>query len=301
MREYRFVQVDVFTDRIFGGNPLAVVLDAVGITSDEMQRIAREMNLSETTFVLPPTRADCASRVRIFTPGRELPFAGHPTIGSAFVLKSEGLLDASIAAFNLEEGVGAVPITFDGDPAAPSLAWMRHGEARFGPEVADRTAVAAALGLTADDLVPTAPIQTGTTGLPFLFVPLRDRATVDRAWLTVSALPRQALGEAAGVFVLAADPDPTAARVYTRMFGADSVGIAEDPATGSASGPLGVYLVRNNLVAMQDEVRIISEQGTRMGRPSCIHIRLRGAGGEVQAIEVGGQAVAVLDGVLRLP
>ncbi|HYB69469.1 MAG TPA: PhzF family phenazine biosynthesis protein, partial [Candidatus Bathyarchaeia archaeon] len=132
-RDYRFVQVDVFTDRVFGGNPLAVVFDAKGLGDGEMQAIAREMNCSETTFLLPPTRPDCAARVRIFTPARELPFAGHPTIGTAWVLATERLLPPNNLRFNLEEGIGPVEVTLEGEPTRPSQLWMRHGEARFGP------------------------------------------------------------------------------------------------------------------------------------------------------------------------
>ena len=173
-RELRFVQVDVFTERVFGGNPLAVVFEAAGLSDAEMQAIAREMNCSETTFLLPPTRSDCAARVRIFTPAREVPFAGHPTIGTAWVLATEKLLPNSLR-FNLEEGIGPVEVTLEGDPARPRMLWMRHGEARFGPELIERAGFARALGLAESDLLAGAPIQTGSTGSTFLFIPLRDR------------------------------------------------------------------------------------------------------------------------------
>src|SRR3712207_3245481 len=126
-RVSRFVQVDVFTERALAGNALAVVLSAAGISDDEMQAVAREMNLAETTFVLTATRPECAAKVRIFTPGNELPFAGHPTIGTAYVLAREGLLPAGATEISLEEGIGPVPVTFEGDPAAPRFAWMKHG------------------------------------------------------------------------------------------------------------------------------------------------------------------------------
>ncbi|MGH2604198.1 MAG: PhzF family phenazine biosynthesis protein [Dehalococcoidia bacterium] len=300
-RDYRFVQVDVFTDRPYAGNPLAVVFDAEGIAGDEMQAIAREMNLSETTFILPPVHPECAARVRIFTPGQELPFAGHPTIGTSIVLAREGLLPPGTTEFLLEEGIGPVPVRFEGDPAAPHFAWMHHGEATFGPEIADRAALAAALGLSEPDLIPGVPVQTGSTGLPHLYVALRDRAIVDRAIVDGTAL-RRVLGDDAhlGVFVFAPDPDPAARRVYSRMF-APLDGIPEDPATGSASGPLGVYCVRYGLVQTASEVRIVSEQGVKMGRPSLIHIRLRMDGNQITSIEVGGSAVPVLEGTLHLP
>jgi trans-2,3-dihydro-3-hydroxyanthranilate isomerase len=297
-REYAFVQVDVFTDRVFGGNPLAVVLDARGLADGEMQAIAREMNLSETTFVLTPTRADCTVKVRIFTPALEVPFAGHPTIGTAWVLATHGRLGAATRAV-IEEGIGPVAVELEGDPRCPHFVWMRHRDASFGPAVPARAAVAAALGLDDAGLHPRAPICTGTTGSLFLYVPLRDRAAVDRAVLDVPAM-RRAVGDAPlpGVFVFAAEPP---AGAYSRMFAPHTSGVPEDPATGSASGPLGAYLVTHGLIAAADDVRVVSEQGTRMGRPSHVHIRLRVRGGRPTDIRVGGGVVPVLDGRLRVP
>jgi trans-2,3-dihydro-3-hydroxyanthranilate isomerase len=297
IREYAFVQVDVFTDRLFGGNPLAVFLDGRGLTDGEMQSIAREMNLSETTFVLPPTRPDCVAGVRIFTPAREVPFAGHPTIGTTWVLANEGRLPGGRTAA-LEEGIGPVAVEIEGDPARPSFVWMRHRDATFGSPVRDRAAVAAALGLTEADLQPKAPIATGTTGSTFLYVPLRDRVSVDRAVLDVAAM-RRAFGETAlpGVFVFAAERP---AGAYARMFAPHTSGIPEDPATGSASGPLGAYLVQHGLVDPGDPVELVSAQGVTMGRPSRVHIRLRAGGGAVTDIRVGGGVVPVLEGHLRL-
>ncbi|HUG36126.1 MAG TPA: PhzF family phenazine biosynthesis protein [Candidatus Limnocylindrales bacterium] len=301
-REYRFVQVDVFTNRVLTGNPLAVVFDAAGLGDGEMQAIAREMNLSETTFLLPPTRPDCAARVRIFTPAREVPFAGHPTIGTSWVLATEGLLPRGATRFLLEEGIGPVEVELEGEPTRPSFLWMRHGEATFGPERSERPAFAAALGLDVADLLPGAPIRPGSTGNTFLYVPLRDRATVDRAALDVPRL-LTAIGDGPrmGVFVFAPDPDPTAGRVYARMFAPHTSGVPEDPATGSASGPLGAYLVEHGLVAAAPSVLIVSEQGTRMGRQSFIHIRIAMSAGRITELRVGGSVVPVIDGRLRLP
>jgi trans-2,3-dihydro-3-hydroxyanthranilate isomerase len=301
-REYRFVQVDVFTERVFGGNPLTVVFDAKGLGDDEMQAIAREMNCSETTFLLPPTRPDCAARVRIFTPAREVPFAGHPTIGTSWVLATERLLPENSLRFNLEEGIGPVEVTLEGDPVRPSFLWMRHGEARFGPELTSRAGFAGALGLAETDLLAGAPVCTGSTGNTFLYVPLRDRETVDQARLDVPALlAAQGEGPNLGVFVFAPDPDPRAGRVYSRMFAPHTSGVPEDPATGSASGPLGAYLVERRLVAAGDTVEIVSEQGTRMGRQSFIRIRIGMTGGRIGEILVGGSVVPVIKGHLRVP
>ena len=300
--ELLFVQVDVFTERVFGGNPLAVVFEAAGLSDAEMQAIAREMNCSETTFLLPPTRPDCEARVRIFTPAREIPFAGHPTIGTAWVLATEELLPPNTHRFNLEEGIGPVEVTLEGDPARPSFLWMRHGEARFGPALTNREGFARALGLAESDLLAGGPICTGSTGNAFLYVPLRDRETVDRARLDVPVLLAvQGEGPNVGVFVFAPDPDPKAGRVYSRMFAPHTSGIPEDPATGSASGPLGAYLVERGLVTPAATVDIVSEQGTRMGRPSFIRIRVGMSAGRVSEILVGGSVVPVIEGRLRVP
>jgi trans-2,3-dihydro-3-hydroxyanthranilate isomerase len=300
-RRYAFVQVDVFTDRVFGGNPLAVMLDGRGLSDGEMQAIAREMNLSETTFVLPPTRADCAARVRIFTPSRELAFAGHPTLGTAWVLARQGRLARGTTRFALEEGIGPVPVELEGDPADPTFVWMSHGEPTFGPALPQRDAFARALGLTEGDLLPGAPIQAGSTGNGFVFVPLRDAAAVDRIVVNGPALLEAKRPQPEhGVFILAPDPDRKAGRVYSRMFVPEPGGAREDPATGSASGPLGAYLVQHGLVEAGDEVVIVSEQGTAMGRQSFVHIRLTARGGRIADIRVGGSVVPVLEGTLTV-
>jgi trans-2,3-dihydro-3-hydroxyanthranilate isomerase len=304
-RELRFVQVDVFTERVFGGNPLAVVFDAADLSDALMQAIAREMNCSETTFLGPPTRPDCAARVRIFTPAREVPFAGHPTIGTAWVLATEKRLPGNSLRFNLEEGIGPVEVLLEGEPDRPSFLWMRHREARLGPELTNRDGFARALGLAEPDLLPGAPVRTGSTGSPFLYVPLRDREVVDRARLDVPALlAAQGEGPKLGVFVFAPEPDPGPAadcKVYSRMFAPHTSGVPEDPATGSASGPLGAYLVEQGLLPRADRVDILSEQGTRMGRPSFIRIRIGMTAGRIRELLVGGSVVPVIEGRLRVP
>ena len=290
-----FVQVDVFTDRVFGGNPLAAFLDGRGLSDEQMQAIAREMNLSETTFVLPATRADCAARVRIFTPGREVPFAGHPTVGTTWVLATRGRLGGAARAA-LEEGIGPVAVELEGDPARPTFVWMRHRDAEFGPPVNDRAGVASALGLDEAMLVAGAPIRVGSTGSPFLYVPLCDRQAVDRAALDVPAMRRAAGNDVPGVFVFT----PEKAGAYSRMFAPHTSRIAEDPATGSASGPLGAYLVVHGLVHGTGALRLVSEQGTQMGRQSFVHIRLRADGVTATDIGVGGSVVPALEGRLSL-
>jgi len=313
MRAFPLVQVDVFTERVFGGNPLAVVFDAASLDTAEMQAIAREMNLSETTFILPATQPDCVARVRIFTPTLELPFAGHPTIGTTWVLASRGELPAGARQLRLEEGIGPVPVILEGDLAAPAFVWMHHRDPHFGPPFADRAAIAGALSLSAADLLPNAPLCTGSTGVEFLYVPLRSPDLVDSASLDVPALLR-ALGPSSGasVFIFALHPDLDGTngggrRVYARMFAPHTVGVAEDPATSSASGPLAAFLVQHGLIRIPvgegGRARIISEQGTRMGRQSFIHmdVRLPESGGRATDIRVGGSVVPVMEGTLRLP
>ena len=300
-RRYRFVQVDVFSERAFAGNQLAVVFDAHDLSTAEMQAIAREMNLAETTFLLPSRRAECAMRVRIFTPAREMPFAGHPTIGTAWVLAAHGLAPAGADRFVLDEEIGPVPVELEGDPRAPRFVWMRDRDATFDEEVRDRDGVAAALGLKTDDLLPDVPIQAGSTGNAFLYVPLRDRGTVDRVVVDARRLEEFAPAIAhIGIFVLAPDPDPAARSVYTRMF-APAHGVAEDPATGSASGALASYLVKHRLVRADGATRIVSEQGTKMGRQSFVHVSLRAQDGVATDLRVGGRVVPVIDGTLRVP
>jgi trans-2,3-dihydro-3-hydroxyanthranilate isomerase len=304
-RTFPFVQVDVFTDQIFGGNQLAVFFDVQpGALSDaEMQAIALEMNLAETTFVYPPTRADCVAKVRIFTPGRELPFAGHPTVGTAWVLANRGRMPTGQRNVSLEEGIGPVPVRIEGDLSAPSMVWMSHRDAELGQPLPNRAAFAEALHLTEADLLPDQPVRTGSTGIQFLYVPLRTPEAVDRAEADMRAISSVFTGERLGVFVFAPDPNRGASRVYSRMFAGDTIGVAEDSATGSASGPLAAYVAERGVVqsAQAGVIDMVSLQGNKMGRPSLIHMRLQLKEGRATNIEIGGGVVPVLEGVLTLP
>jgi trans-2,3-dihydro-3-hydroxyanthranilate isomerase len=293
-RRYRLRWVDVFTDRALAGNPLAVVLQADELSTLQMQAIARETNLSETTFVLPPETREHAAKIRIFTPHAELPFAGHPTVGPGWVLLDEGLVSSDAAAFVLEEGVGPVPVRVDRGGSELVL-WMSHPPVKFGDVIEQRADMAAALGLTLADLLPDVPIQVVSTGVPFVYVALKDAAAVDRAIsrgesltmvLDPHGLPL--------VFLFAAVGSD---RLYSRMFGPHSVTrIVEDPATGSASGPLGAFAVRYGLVPRAPQVSIVSEQGTKMGRQSFIQIKVAYStdANVPDRIEVGGSVVPVM-------
>ncbi len=293
MKRYTIHVVDVFTERPLAGNQLAVVLDAEGIPDDVMQRIAKEMNISETTFVLAPEKPGNAARIRIFTPGAELPFAGHPTIGTAWVLHTEGLVPGGALEFTLEEGVG--PVAVRGEEGAGGLRfWMTHPKVTFGKVLSDRAAAAAALALSETDLLPGAPIQVASTGVPFAYVALRDARAVDSA---VSEKDRLGRVFDEGVFVFAALGEN---RLYSRMFSPHVLDIHEDPATGSGSGPLGAFAVKYGLVPRSATVAIVSEQGTKMGRQSFVRIKLAySADGDVpETIEVGGSVVPTLKGEL---
>lgn len=283
--------VDVFTERPLAGNQLAVVLDGDGLSASTMQRIAREMNFSETTFVLPAADPNHAARVRIFSPTSELPFAGHPTIGTAWVLHDEGL--ARGLQFVLEEKVGPVPVRAEIAQGRVDF-WMTHPQVTFG-EVFPHATIAAAIGVDPSDVLSDVPAQVASTGFPFVFVPLRDRRAVDAAAFDGPGLRKLVEGhDLEAVYMFAANG---ANRLYSRMFG---VGLGEDPATGSAAGPLGAFAVKYRLVERAPTVSITNEQGTKMGRQSFIQIALAyGDSPDVPTrIEVGGSVVPVLSGTL---
>ncbi len=289
--------VDVFTDQALAGNQLAVVLDAGDIPADVMQRVAREMNFSETTFVMAPTETGHAARVRIFTPGTELPFAGHPTVGTAWVLATQGLVPGGALEFTLEESVGPVPVRGERTPTGITF-WMTHPPLTFGEVIGHRGRIAESIGLQESDLVPDVPLQVASTGVEFLYMALKDRHAVDSAVSDKIQMRKAYDGrEALPIFLFAADG---ANRLYSRMFAPDIIGVDEDPATGSASGPLGAFAVKYGLVPYARRVAITSEQGTKMGRRSIIHILLEyGADGEVPTrIEVGGSVMPVVVGTL---
>jgi trans-2,3-dihydro-3-hydroxyanthranilate isomerase len=292
--------VDVFTERAFAGNQLAVVLSAKGMTAETMQSVARELNFSETTFVLPAEHPDHIAKVRIFTPAMELPFAGHPTVGTAWVLWKEGLVQGGAESFILEEAVGPVPVRLARNGGGEVM-WMKHPEVRFEETIEDRALLAGSLGLTEKDLVPNVPMQVVSTGNPFLFVALRDRETVDAASSDGAGLARAFTGrQSRGVFMFALDQP---GRIYSRMFAPHLLGISEDAAPGSAAGPLGAFAVKYGLVPRATRVSLVCEQGTKMGRQSFLHIELAyGADRDIPSrIEVGGSVVPIVSGELSLP
>lgn len=291
-RSYRYRIVDVFTTRQFEGNALAVFPDAAGLDRLTMQRIARELNLAETVFIFAPAGNGSAAKLKIFTPGREMDFAGHPTIGAGFVMLDEKMAAPRDGRFLVEENVGSVPIRVDGGD--PPMLWMTTPAIHEGP-VFERAACAGALGVPLSDLAGVEP-QLLDGGNPTLLVAMRSREAVDRA-----AIDARTTAELRGpgtkpmcVFVFT----PTAEGAYSRMF-APEYGVAEDPATGSSTGPLALYMMRHGLAGARDGTRFISEQGTKMGRRSILHVQIRGDMG-VHGIEIGGNVVAVGEASMRL-
>jgi trans-2,3-dihydro-3-hydroxyanthranilate isomerase len=304
---FPYLHYDVFTSDPLLGNQLAVFPDARGLTTEQMQAIAREINFSESTFILPAERAGTDIRMRIFTPAVEMPMAGHPTVGSTFALASTGAIARGRTRFVFGLNVGPTAVDLEWEGERLRFVWMTQGRPVFGAPVADRAAVAAAIGLDPADLAEL-PIQEVSCGVPYLYVPLRDREAVDRATPNgVSSLHLPALSKShPAVFLFAEEVRPpstllgpgklnTTCETYSRMF-APGLGVVEDPATGSAAGPLGCYLVQHGRVSGDLAKQIVNAQGVKMGRTSRIHVAITGGPDAITEVKVGGQAVLVARG-----
>jgi trans-2,3-dihydro-3-hydroxyanthranilate isomerase len=303
IRSYRYLHLDVFTDRVFGGNQLAVFLDGRGLSTATMQSIAKEMNFSETTFVLPAERPDTDMRVRIFTPSEELPMAGHPTVGTTFALARAGLVAPPVTQLTLGLGLGPTPVTLVWKNDALTFVWMIQLRPAFGPPISDPAGAAATLRLPAASVSGTGlPVQLVSCGVPFLFVPLATRRAVDNAALDADAFDkfRRAAGvDEVPVFLFSPESASDKATVYSRMFAPGS-GVPEDPATGGASGALGCYLVKNKVVTPERAGAMLSLQGVKMGRPSHVHISIGLKNGEIASVRVGGESVVAGEGTLYI-
>lgn len=303
MTELPFWTLDVFTDRVFGGNPLGVFPDATHLSTELMQRVAREMSLSETVFLGPP-EADGHARVRIFTPGVELPFAGHPTVGAAFFLagRVEDAPGEGVRTLVLEENVGPVPVEVrfrDGRPVSARFTTAVLPEHRPSPWTPEE--LAAMVGLAPEDvggdgLEP----EMVSCGVPHHVIPLRSVEAVRRAVLDLTAWRRMLADSwAHHVYLVCLDAEGEEADVRVRMFAPGS-GVPEDPATGSAAAALGGYLA----AADGREAGALSwtvEQGLELGRPSLIRVEADREDGRTVAVRVGGTAVQVSEGVMRVP
>jgi trans-2,3-dihydro-3-hydroxyanthranilate isomerase len=299
---HRYYTLDVFTDRVFGGNPLAVFPDAREIPAGQMQRAARELNLSETVFVLPPQTAEGTRRLRIFTPGVELPFAGHPTVGTAILLAMLGevAMEGDEARIVFEEGVGPVPVTIRGRGGKPDFAQLSAAmlpESRPAPA---REEIAALLGLSADEVGAEGyEAEAVSCGVPFVIAPLRDLDALGRARVD-PAVWQRLLADAWAPHVYVFTPETgSAADFRVRMF-APAMGIVEDPATGGAASAFAGYLATRGAAA-DGTLRWTVEQGIEMGRPSTLYLEADKADGAVTAIRVGGSAVLVGKGWMEIP
>jgi trans-2,3-dihydro-3-hydroxyanthranilate isomerase len=288
-RTHPYRVVDVFTEIPLEGNPVAVFPSSSNLDPQVMQAIARELNLAETVFVCPATRDGCAVRLRIFSPTREMEFAGHPTIGTSWVLQAEGIVASDSERFLLDEGIGAIPIRVE--RGTPSLIWLSTPTVRIGQRY-EPTLCAKLLGLDAGDLLDLPP-QWVSAGNPIAVIAVKSKDAVDRAWLDRTA--QQALQGADGVPVCAYVFTPTPNGAYGRMF-APIHGVPEDPATGSAMGPLATFMMQHGMIARG--ARFLCEQGTKMGRRSFLHVQTSTA--ENGPIDVGGSVVPVTKAVMTL-
>mgnify|MGYP006171976283 FL=1 len=283
-----FYQVDVFTDHIFGGNPLAVFTEGQKLKEEDLQKIAREMNLSETSFVYPSTKNEADFDVRIFTPTREIPFAGHPTLGSAYVLRKYGATTENPLRLNFKAGV--IPVSTEGDRS-----FMQHPPAQILHELIPSKIIAEALGIPLSSLDGNLPIKVVTTGFPALFVPVNSLSVINRIAINIQTL-NEVLDplEIDMIYPFCREtlnPDNT---VHSRAF-APGLGILEDPATGSVAGAMGAYWAS---LSNEVDISMVIEQGYAMQRPSLIHVEVSNR--EIQKIRVGGQCQSVFTGLMDL-
>lgn len=304
-RALKFYQADVFTSQPFGGNPVAVFPDADGLTDDELQQIAREMNLSETVFVFPPTDPAAVARLRIFTPTQEIPFAGHPVLGTFYVLAQLGRISAREPVTHVvqECNIGLFPVELHTEQSRVVRVVMSQPKPEFLDPldaVDDVYLIGGSLGLPKHVIADTKwPLQVVSTGLPVLIVPVRTLTAVRSINPDASAIINvcERFG-ANGIMVFTTVTVESFASVHARMF-APKIGILEDPATGSAGGALGAYLVQNGVVEVGPMTDILIEQGYEIDRPSRILVQVESDDDVIQGVKVGGHCVMVVEGVMR--
>jgi len=289
MRTFSFHIVDVFAEQKYAGNQLAVFREAGGLTGETMQKIAKEMGFSETTFILSDTPRNGGYDVRIFTPAAEVPFAGHPTLGTAYTIRRE-ILGHNTDHVNLNLKVGQIPVAFEPQADGGKIPWMTPKEATFH-ETFEPEEVAPLLRVQAEDIDTEFPIETVTAGLPFLFVPMRSLDAVRRAaafrdrWLQWVKDKQAKM-----VMIFCRQAVEPGNHIHARMF-ADYYGIVEDPATGSANCCLAAYLVKHGYFG-SDSIDVRVEQGYEIGRPSRIYLRAGLGNGRID-VKVGGKVVTV--------
>jgi trans-2,3-dihydro-3-hydroxyanthranilate isomerase len=304
-RSLKFYQADVFTSQPFGGNPVAVFPDANGLTEEQLQKIAREMNLSETVFVFPPGDPAAVVRLRIFTPTQEIPFAGHPVVGAMYVLAQIGSVAAPepVTRVLYECNIGVFPVELHARDGQVNRVVMTQPQPQFVGKVEsteDVYKVAGSLGISKPVIVETKwPLEVVSTGLPVLIVPVRTLTAVRSITANDEAIV-DLCGRFGtnGIMVFTTVTVEPFASVHARMF-APSIGISEDPATGSAGGALGAYLVHHGIVEVAPTTELIIEQGYEIDRPSSILVQVESDDDMIQSVKVGGQCVMVAEGVLK--
>jgi trans-2,3-dihydro-3-hydroxyanthranilate isomerase len=305
-RGYRYIHLDVFTDRKLTGNQLLVYVNPEGLNDDAMARLTRESNYSENTFVFPPDQPGTDLRVRIFGQGGEIPFAGHPTIGTTFALAHIGRIKPGTASMIFGLGIGPTPIDLEWKGSDLTFAWMTQQKPTFGKPITDAAAVGSVLGLQpADVAAGRAPAaQDVSTGSTYIIVPLANRRAVDAA--VVDAARLRALRATSGltgfaIYAFTTESGGDGATAYSRLV--PPPGISEDPGTGSAAGPAGSFMVRHGLVPadrVDKASSIVIVQGVFVGRPCRIHVRVVSAGAEINQVKVGGASVVVGEGTASL-
>ena len=306
MKSLHYTLLDVFTAKRFGGNQLAVFYGEENLSADMMQQIARELNLSETVFICPPKDVGHEKSLRIFTPAVELPIAGHPTVGAAFVMADRQLVKTQEGKneWVLEELVGAVPVTVFVEQGKATKVEMTQPLPEFGEKFQKIGLLADLLSLTSKDLDSRFPAQTVSSGLPFLFIPVRSLDAMRSINFRTDIWERHFSKDPAtqNIFVFTTETHERQSTVHCRMF-APGMGVAEDPATGAAGGPLGAYLVAYGVVPHNSSgiYRIRSEQGFEMQRPSFIDITVTESAGSFKQVKIGGISVLMGQGEILLP
>jgi len=290
----RFNIVDVFAEAKYQGNQLAVFRDVGGISGEEMQLVAREMNFSETTFIVGEDAERRTFGVRIFTPAREVPFAGHPTLGTAYVIQRL-ILSEPVEEIVLDVKAGRIPVRISYRHGAPDVLWMKQLSPTFG-RIHEPGPIAEFLGLSPGDIDPRFPVQEVSTGLPFFIVPVRTGAALRRARADKAKLLRYVEGtEAKAPLIFCPEPRSREHHLEARMFGV-YYGIEEDPATGSGNGCLAGYLAKYRYFG-EPKVDVMGEQGYEVGRPSLLYLRSEDNGSTID-VRVGGKAVMIAEGEL---
>jgi len=296
---YSFYQVDVFTNTPFSGNPLAVFFDVEEqLSSLAMLSIAKEMNLSETTFVLPPGEMPADFSVKIFTPEKEIPFAGHPTIGTAHILRETGRAISGDHSIKLSMKAGIITVT---QGLIDNLLFMDQPLPEYLPVLDCAEKIGNVLSIPTSSIkLSRYPIQIVSTGLPVILVPINSIKSLEKIVINASKLDN--FLHSLGVEMLYAFTDETlnpSANIHARMF-APPLGILEDPATGSAAGAMGAYIYKHKILPENNLKNIVIEQGYKMGRPSCIHVEIYHEHNEIKKIRVGGESVTIIEGFIKI-